>query len=80
MPAKQLLFLLRSSDVYALFIILQSHLRMDMKNVRQYDTLDPIECLDLHLRAIVVNMYQGLGPDVNFAKFFVLNAKVLKVM
>ncbi|VAI35753.1 hypothetical protein VPH35_092024 [Triticum aestivum] len=62
-------------------LYIQSRPRKDMKNVQQYDTLvDPIECLDLHLRAIVVNMYQGLGPDVNFAKFFVLNAKVLKVM
>ena len=51
-----------------------------MKNVLQYDTLDPIECLELHLRAIVMNNYEGRRSDVNFAKFFVLNAKVLKVM
>ena len=46
----------------------------------QYDTLNPIECLELHLRSIVMNNYEGRRPDVNFAKFFVLNAKVLKVM
>ena len=47
-----------------------------MKNAQQYDALvDPLECLDLHLRAIVVNTYRGLRPDINFAKFFVLNAK-----
>jgi hypothetical protein len=48
--------------------------------MRQYDTLDPMECLELHLKVIVLNTYQGKRPDVNFAKFFVLNAKVLKVM
>ena len=52
-----------------------------MKNVGPYDILiGPIECLNLHLKATVVNNYRGMQPDVNFAKFFVLNAKVLKVM
>uniref|UniRef100_A0A452ZUB6 FBD domain-containing protein n=1 Tax=Aegilops tauschii subsp. strangulata TaxID=200361 RepID=A0A452ZUB6_AEGTS len=59
----------------------KSLIRKDMKNAQQYDVLvDPLECLDLHLRAIVVNTYRGLRPDINFAKFFVLNAKALKVM
>ena len=40
----------------------------------------PIECLELNLKAIVLNTYEGKTPDVDFAKFFVLNAKVLKVM
>ena len=48
-----------------------------MKNVGQYGTLDPIECLELNLKAIVLNTYEGKTPDVDFAKFFVLNAKVL---
>jgi hypothetical protein len=51
-----------------------------MKNVLQYDPVDPIECLDLHLREIVLDCYQGMRRDVNFAKFFVWNARVLKVM
>ncbi|VAI35776.1 unnamed protein product [Triticum turgidum subsp. durum] len=62
-------------------LYIQSRFRKDMKNVGPYDILiDPIECLNLHLRAIIVNTYRGMQPDVNFAKFFVLNAKVLKVM
>nr|XP_045088255.1 F-box/FBD/LRR-repeat protein At3g26920 [Aegilops tauschii subsp. strangulata] len=62
-------------------LYIRSLIRKDMKNAQQYDVLvDPLECLDLHLRAIVVNTYRGLRPDINFAKFFVLNAKALKVM
>uniref|UniRef100_A0ACD5XTC0 Uncharacterized protein n=2 Tax=Avena sativa TaxID=4498 RepID=A0ACD5XTC0_AVESA len=61
-------------------LYIQSRYRTDMKNVLQYDTLDPIKCLELHLQAVVMNNYEGMGGDVNFAKFFILNAKVLKVM
>uniref|UniRef100_A0ACD5XYV3 Uncharacterized protein n=4 Tax=Avena sativa TaxID=4498 RepID=A0ACD5XYV3_AVESA len=61
-------------------LYIMSDLRKDMKNLLQYDTLDPMECLELHLKSIVLSSYQGKGPDVNFAKFFVLNAKVLEVM
>uniref|UniRef100_A0A8R7QFL4 FBD domain-containing protein n=1 Tax=Triticum urartu TaxID=4572 RepID=A0A8R7QFL4_TRIUA len=57
------------------------YIHMNTKNLRQYDPLvDPVECLDLHLREIVLYNYQGKKPDVDFAKFFVLNARVLKVM
>lgn len=50
-------------------------------NVRQNGQLiDSIDCLDLHLREIVMNGYQGKRCEVNFAKFFVLHARVLKVM
>lgn len=41
---------------------------------------DPIDCLDLHLREIVINGYQGKRREVNFANFFILHARVLKVM
>ncbi|KAK1632762.1 hypothetical protein QYE76_007077 [Lolium multiflorum] len=61
-------------------LYIQSYLRKGMENVRQYDPADPIECLDLHLKEIFVDNYQGMRPDVNFAKFFVLNARVLKVL
>ncbi|XP_073355405.1 uncharacterized protein [Aegilops tauschii subsp. strangulata] len=61
-------------------LYIKSRLRKDMKNVCEYNTLDPIECLELHLRAIVLNTYEGKRADANFAKFFVLNAKVLKTV
>jgi hypothetical protein len=51
-----------------------------MKNARSYDPLDPIECLELHLKKVVINYYHGMKPEVDFAKFFVLNAKVLQKM
>jgi len=51
-----------------------------VKNARIYNPLDPIECLELHLKKVVVNYYRGMRPEVDFAKFFVLNAKVLNDM
>ncbi|CAD6220200.1 unnamed protein product [Miscanthus lutarioriparius] len=55
-----------------------SNLQKSRKNKRSYNPLDPIECV--HLRQVVMIYYQGMRPDVDFAKFFVLNAKVLKKM
>uniref|UniRef100_A0A0E0C689 F-box domain-containing protein n=1 Tax=Oryza meridionalis TaxID=40149 RepID=A0A0E0C689_9ORYZ len=51
-----------------------------MKNTRRYNPLEPIECLDHHLRYIILNNYLGMRPDVNFAKLFVLKARMLKAM
>jgi hypothetical protein len=51
-----------------------------MKIVWKYDMHNPIECFDLHLREIRLNGYRGHPTDVNFAKFFILNARVLKLM
>lgn len=42
------------------------------------DPLDPIECLEIHLEKLVFNNYKGRDQDDDFAKFFILNAKVLK--
>ncbi|XP_051202526.1 F-box/FBD/LRR-repeat protein At3g26920-like isoform X4 [Lolium perenne] len=53
----------------------------DMNNAREYDPLDPIECLELHLKKVVLMNYNGSKrPSVEFAKFFVLNSKLLKEM
>uniref|UniRef100_A0A8R7RAJ0 FBD domain-containing protein n=1 Tax=Triticum urartu TaxID=4572 RepID=A0A8R7RAJ0_TRIUA len=51
----------------------------EMKNVLKYDPLDP-ECLELHLKRVALENYFGNMADVDFAKFFVLNAKVLEQM
>ncbi|TVU17843.1 hypothetical protein EJB05_33903 [Eragrostis curvula] len=39
-----------------------------------------IECLDLHLKKLRIRNYQGTKSHVDFAKFFVLNARVLESM
>jgi hypothetical protein len=41
---------------------------------------DYIECLDLHLKKLVLINYRGFTRDVEFAKFFLLNARVLEVL
>ena len=77
-----LLFVNHANEPFPIIftICLQFETGMDMENVLQYNRVDPIECLDLHLREITLNNYRGRKPDVNFAKFFVLNARVVKVM
>ncbi|KAI5020427.1 hypothetical protein ZWY2020_045315 [Hordeum vulgare] len=61
--------------------LLQLHPHEDMYYVRKYVPLDPVECLELRLKKVVLRNYDGnQRPVINFAKFFVLNAKVLKEM
>ncbi|KAF6988099.1 hypothetical protein CFC21_005678 [Triticum aestivum] len=49
-----------------------------IENVPRYESLDPIKCLERHLKVLVLKNYKGGEEDVGFAKFFVLNAKVVK--
>ncbi|KAK1606333.1 hypothetical protein QYE76_030006 [Lolium multiflorum] len=50
------------------------------KNKQHPGTQDPIECLD-HLKELVLRIYRfGDKQEVDFAKFFVLNAEVLELM
>ena len=52
-----------------------------MNNVRKYDPLDPIECLELHLKKVVLKNYVVSKTSyVDFARFFVLNTKGLEEM
>ena len=41
---------------------------------------DHVECLDLHILEITLNSYRGTLPEIIFARFFVLRARVLKDM
>ena len=55
--------------------------KMSYNNRGEYDPPEPIECLELHLKEVLFNNYGGTVPlCIDFAKFFVLNAKVLKEM
>ena len=49
-----------------------------MDNVIQYN--NHVECLGLHLSEITLNSYRGTLPEIVFARFFVLRARVLKEM
>uniref|UniRef100_A0A0D9Y0A6 Uncharacterized protein n=1 Tax=Leersia perrieri TaxID=77586 RepID=A0A0D9Y0A6_9ORYZ len=49
----------------------------NFKNVQRYDS---IECLDLHLKMVEFIHYEGNMSDLNFTKFFVVNARVLQSM
>ena len=50
---------------------------MDKKTEPQYDPLHPIECLQTHLKNVVLKSFVGSKEQLDFAKFFVLNAEVL---
>ena len=50
---------------------------MGAKDEPQYDPRHPIECLQTHLKNVVFKLYWGNGKQVDFARFFVLNAEVL---
>lgn len=51
---------------------------MNLKN--DMECYDPLECLDRHLKKVQITNYEEKRPDVNFIKFFVLNARVLESM
>ncbi|MBC2899285.1 hypothetical protein CFC21_112136 [Triticum aestivum] len=60
-----------------LCVIFHTNREMNDENEPQYDPLNPIECLETHLKKVVFKSFKGYGKQVDFARFFVLNAKVL---
>ncbi|KAM0880612.1 hypothetical protein ACQ4PT_033451 [Festuca glaucescens] len=62
-----------------LYVIFHPHryLEMDKEDDPQYDPLHPIECLQTHLKIVIFKLFVGHEKQVNFARFFVLNAKVV---
>ncbi|KAM3295540.1 hypothetical protein ACQJBY_038051 [Aegilops geniculata] len=61
-----------------LYVVLQKNSKMHVKDVSLYGPLDSVECLGTHLKEMVILNYEGFEQDVGFAKFFLLNAVVLK--
>lgn len=60
-----------------LCVIFHVNREMNDENEPQYDPQHPIECLETCLKKVVFKSFEGYGKQVDFAKFFVLNAKVL---
>ncbi|KAF7077634.1 hypothetical protein CFC21_082166 [Triticum aestivum] len=60
-----------------LHVTFGKHHDMDQQNEPQHDPLHPIECREAHLKKVVFKPFEGYGKQVEFARFFVLNAKVL---
>ncbi|KAL6605829.1 hypothetical protein ACP70R_041482 [Stipagrostis hirtigluma subsp. patula] len=60
-------------------LYIQSFVATD-KNLWRRKHRDLIRCLDICLKTVVLKNYQGKKSQVNFATFFVLNAKMLEVM
>ncbi|WVZ62719.1 hypothetical protein U9M48_012430 [Paspalum notatum var. saurae] len=50
------------------------------KRVQHHNPLDYLECFDLHPKELVLVNYQGEKGVVEFAKFFLLNARVLEMV
>ncbi|XP_048535030.1 putative F-box/LRR-repeat protein At5g02700 isoform X2 [Triticum urartu] len=60
-----------------LCVIFHTNRERNDENEPQYDPLHPVECLETRLKKVVFKSFEGYGKQVDFAKFFVLNAKVL---
>uniref|UniRef100_M8CVM1 Uncharacterized protein n=1 Tax=Aegilops tauschii TaxID=37682 RepID=M8CVM1_AEGTA len=80
-PCLEKLYVIVSHPERDSFFYPELHSEKDINNVREYDPLDPIECLELNLKKVVLKNYDGIKRAIiNFAKFFILNAKVLEEM
>ncbi|XBH60657.1 hypothetical protein VPH35_115222 [Triticum aestivum] len=60
-----------------LYVTSRAHDSMLEQNEDQHDPPYPVECLETHLKEVVLKLFIGYEHQVNFARFFVLNAKVL---
>lgn len=61
---------------------MQSHMVVprSMKIVNYDNVHDPIECLNHHLRTVVLKGYGGQKHELQLARFLIQSARVLKVM
>ena len=54
------------------------HSAKNIKPMSKYSLpVDPVECLEFHLKKVVLKVYEGKGTEVDFVRFFVLKSKVL---
>ena len=65
--------------VFLSYFVLQCCISGDMNRWRRKQR-QFINCFDIHLKTIVLQEYRGTTSQVNFASFFLLNAKKLESM
>ncbi|XP_020192029.1 probable FBD-associated F-box protein At1g32375 [Aegilops tauschii subsp. strangulata] len=61
-----------------LYVSFHEYYQTHKKFEPQGDPLYPIECLQTHLKKVMLTLYMSYEKQVHLARFFVLNAKVLK--
>ena len=65
--------------VFLSYFVLQCCISGDMNRWRRKQR-QFINCFDIHLKTIVLQGYRGTRSQINFASFFLLNAKKLELM
>ncbi|CAL5079733.1 unnamed protein product [Urochloa decumbens] len=50
------------------------------RSVGSYEKLNPIQCLEHHLKMVAISGYEGKRSHVKLAKFFLRSARVLQLM
>ncbi|KQJ86324.1 hypothetical protein BRADI_4g04691v3 [Brachypodium distachyon] len=81
MHTMKILFLDSIGPKFDVRLYVSSYPEKGMNNLQKYDPRDPVECLEFHLKKVVLRNYNGNNKAaMDFAKFLILNAKVLKDM
>ncbi|TVU07190.1 hypothetical protein EJB05_47234, partial [Eragrostis curvula] len=72
--------LLQSCPCLETFYVTLSVPRVNVADTQQLYLPGPIHCLGHHLKKIVIRGYQGSRQDIDFANFFIVNARVLQIL
>ncbi|XBI03373.1 hypothetical protein VPH35_131796 [Triticum aestivum] len=67
-------------NCFSVYAVFQSWKKRPRNGWRRKHRHPNIRCLDIHLKTIVLESYQGTASEVNFSTFFIQNAKELESM